>query len=337
MFVNAQLPALRTRWGRPFHLWMTQEFDEKGWFLVQKSISQGRTHDVTLFIRDVGGRFALMSKHSYPPGVFRSPSGGVNPGEPFEKGALREAKEETGLDVELQKFLLHVTLDITHDKELARWETLVFSAATTDERLAFTDSREVREARWATQRQLEEINLKLRETGNGGLLYRAKLTESYLWTLEHPLTLRDAPARDMAKIEASPAGKDPRVGRVMDHHWWSADVHGLYGGAVGVRRREDCLELLGLNVHPMFRGRGIGHALIECAVDQLHQEKVLDSLGPGFSKSARGGLFAIADSTGYFMPCGFRLARPSQIPPSLAADVKALGIEESQVVKFSPA
>jgi ADP-ribose pyrophosphatase YjhB (NUDIX family) len=93
---------------------MTQEFDEKGWFMVQKAYSQERAHDVTLFIQDPQGRYALTTKHSYPPGVTRANSENERPDEPFESLAKREAQDETGLDVSLKRFVLHVTLDITH-------------------------------------------------------------------------------------------------------------------------------------------------------------------------------------------------------------------------------
>src|SRR5579859_3705899 len=76
MNVRPQLASIRARYGYPYHQWMTQEFDELGWKLVQKSLLQKRFHDVTLLIEGPDKRFALMSKHSYPPGVFRSPSGG---------------------------------------------------------------------------------------------------------------------------------------------------------------------------------------------------------------------------------------------------------------------
>ncbi len=335
MFINAQLSTLRARWGRPYHVWMSQEFDEKGWFQVEKSTAQGRSQDVTLFIRDAGGRFAILNKHSYPPGVFHSPSGSVHLGESFEASVLREIKEETDLEVDLQRFILHLTLDITHNGELAHWESLCFSAETRDERPGDVDPRATRNTRWFIQRQLEEMCLKLRETGVGGLIYRARLTETYLWALEHPLTIREANKKDLIKIEISSAGKDPRVGKVLDHHWWAAEVHGLYGGAVGVKIRPDGLELIGLNVHPMFRGRGIGHAILETAIDRLQEEAFLDSLGPEVSQIAKGGVWVAADSEGYFLPSGFKLARPGQIPPSLQKDMKNLGLERMSVLRHS--
>ena len=130
MYLRPQLSSIRARFGYPYHQWTTQEFDEAGWSLVQKSIGQKRAHDVTMLIEGPDGRFAFMSKHNYPPGIYRSPSGGVNPGEDILQGALREAKEETGLTIDLKRFILHITLDISHGQDVATWDSYIFHATT---------------------------------------------------------------------------------------------------------------------------------------------------------------------------------------------------------------
>ena len=331
MYLNAQLPSLRSQWGRPYHLWITQDFDEKGWFHLGKSKTLGRTHDVALYVQDPDGRFALMNHHTTPPGLQRAQGAGAAPGESFQHGVKRTAKEEIGLEVELQKFVLHVTLDARHAGDLATWETVAFSEAPTPGPEAVG-----KQVQWATASQLEELARRLREGGDGALAYRARLAESYLWALEHPLSIKEAGERMMAKIEASSAAKDPLVGHVRDFFWWAAEVHGLYGGAVGVRFLPDAMLLVGLNVHPMFRGRGIGHALVECAADRLQDHAFLDSLGPGIAKAAKGGLWVSADSSGYYMPSGFKTARPGHAPPSVIQALKAALREDKPVLHFAP-
>jgi ADP-ribose pyrophosphatase YjhB (NUDIX family) len=313
---------MRSKYGHPFHLWMTQEFDEKGWFMVQKSAAHDRASDVTLFIQDSQNRFALMSKHSYPPGVFRSPSGGIEPGEAFEAGAKREAREETGLDVALKRFVMHVTLDITHEDDLFRWDSYVFSASTNGERLAFTDRKEVKSATWALDTQMDEMSRKLRETGNGGLMYRARLSDAYMWSLTHPLVLREANEKDRDKIDGSAAVKDPRVENTRDILWWTAEVHGLYAGSVGLRTHANFLELVGLNVHPMFRGRGIGHSLVDYAVDRLSLDSFLKTLSPETRLASQGGYWLLSNTPGYFMPSGFHLPNKDQVPQPLSSYLK---------------
>ena len=65
-----------------------------------------RTHDVTLFILDPSQRLALIRKPHFAADVWRPPGGGIKPGEDFVAGAVREALEETGLHVELRRYLV---------------------------------------------------------------------------------------------------------------------------------------------------------------------------------------------------------------------------------------
>ncbi len=322
MFLREQLPRLRDQWGQPYHLWMTQEFQDFGWQLVQKTLSQDRSHDVTLFIQDPQGRFALMSKHSYPPGVFRSPSGGVKPGETCEAGALREAKEETGLDVTLQRFLLHITLDITHRDEVTRWESYIFDASGEGPDLPFTDHKEVKDARWATQDEMEEMDRRMIASGNGGLEYRGRLADAYLWALAHPLSIRPAAEKDLQRISESPAGDDERIGSIDGVKWWVAEVGGQYAGALALKARPECLELVGLNVESHFRGRGIGHALTEYVADQSRKESFLEAAGPDVANATSGGLWLLTKTPGYFMPTGFSFKAQEELPASFKAGLK---------------
>ena len=39
-------------------------------------------------------------------------------------------------------------------------------------------------------------------------------------------------------------------------------------GTVGITAHGDCVELTGLTVDPLFRGKGLGHAMVEYACDQ---------------------------------------------------------------------
>lgn len=56
--------------------------------------------EVVLVLPRPGGKVITTAKRFYPEGVFRIPSGGIHPGETPEQAFVREAMEETGLDVE---------------------------------------------------------------------------------------------------------------------------------------------------------------------------------------------------------------------------------------------
>jgi 8-oxo-dGTP pyrophosphatase MutT (NUDIX family)/N-acetylglutamate synthase-like GNAT family acetyltransferase len=319
LHLRPQLSAIRARFGYPYHKWMTQEFDDQGWNLVQKSLHQKRAHDVTLLIEGTDGRFALMSKHSYPPGVFRSPSGGVRPGEDLVAGAVREAKEETGLAVDIKRFLLHATLDLGHQGDVATWDSYVFHAVTADTRLRPTDLREVRDTRWAGREQMRLVAAKLRETGNGGLMYRGDLTEASIWALDNTLSLRQATPRDLPGIEKALIANHLDPADRENTYWWVGEVQGLSSATVGIKVHQDCAELVGLTVDHFFRGRGLGHAMVEYACDQWHDPEKRKRLSGTSRVILNDKLWVLAHSPGYFLPVGFVMSERELLPSSLKA------------------
>ena len=121
---------------------------------------------------------ALIRKPIHPPGVFRAPSGGLTPGEPFKEGAKREAREETGLEIEIERYLLRIQVRFICDEENIEWTSHVFSARAVGGELAPQDTREILATRWAT---LEELQGPIREavlaSGWGLLDYRVTLTD----------------------------------------------------------------------------------------------------------------------------------------------------------------
>ncbi len=317
MFIRPQLSTIRNRFGYPYHQWMTYEFDEPGWNLVQRSLAQNRAHDVTMLIQGADGRFAMMAKHSYPPGIYRSPSGGVKPGEDFAGGALREAVEETGLRCEIKRFLVHITLDIGFQGQIATWDSYVFYATTQDTDLAFTDHHEVREVKWANREQVLDLIIRLRETHNGGLMYRGDLTASSLWTLDSPLTLKEARSFDMPGIEKSLL--DSRADNVpIDKTLaWIAEIQGLESGWVAITAHDDCLEITGLSVDPTYRGKGLSHALVEFACDQWKQLEKRKKFAQKSPKFLQDYLWFVTPSPGYYLPLGFTISDKKDLPPTL--------------------
>lgn len=77
---------------------------------IASSQKSGRNHDVTLYVRK-GEQWVVIAKHPYPDGLFRSPSGGIHPGEDFMTGINREVAEELGCRVRLERFLLRTNVD----------------------------------------------------------------------------------------------------------------------------------------------------------------------------------------------------------------------------------
>ncbi len=178
------LAPIRARYGEPDVLEWQGEISEREHGIA--TYNPGRLHDVTLFILH-GDRLALIRKHPFPPDIWRPPGGGVKPGEEFVEAVRREAFEETGLNVELERYLVEARARFLYAPPAPPgldWRTHVFLATTLDEEIGPVDTEEIAEARWGT---LEELGGPLRErllaTGRAFWRYRVALHDAALAAL----------------------------------------------------------------------------------------------------------------------------------------------------------
>ena len=180
---EAVLAPLRKRYGEPQPLYWEGEVSAQE--LALAGSSPKRRHDVTFFVFDPGGRLALIQKPSYPEGVWRPPGGGVRPGEQFERGVQREACEELGIHVELERFLVTTEATFRGPGGTIDWRTHVFSASTDEELLDPIDTHEISAARWGTAEELAgPIRARLLETGRALWRYRVALHDAALDQLQ---------------------------------------------------------------------------------------------------------------------------------------------------------
>lgn len=173
------IAELEARFGRPVEGRFEFAFGESEWRLLRASQRGWRAHDVTLFIAK-DGRYAAVRKHSYLPGLFRAPSGGVERGESVEAGALREALEETGLAIRLDRYVFRSLARFTYEGESVDWTSHVFAADWRSGEIAPIDTDEIAEALWVTREELAASVPRLLAAASGGLRYRAALTEAVL-------------------------------------------------------------------------------------------------------------------------------------------------------------
>lgn len=68
-------------------------------------VGGGRQAEVCMVVARPSGKLLVITKPFYPNGVSRLPTGGIDPGETIFESLLREVWEETGLEVEVQRFL----------------------------------------------------------------------------------------------------------------------------------------------------------------------------------------------------------------------------------------
>ncbi|HVS85193.1 MAG TPA: NUDIX hydrolase [Gaiellaceae bacterium] len=173
------LADVRARFGEPALLAWEGEISDREWAVA--TYNPRRFHDVTLFILDPSRRLALIRKPPFPLDVWRPPGGGVKPGEEFAAGAEREALEETGLHVELRRYLVDAHALFRNGGRELRWRTHVLLAETADAEIVAGDPAEIADARWGT---LEELAGPLRErllaTGHAFWRYRVALHDTAL-------------------------------------------------------------------------------------------------------------------------------------------------------------
>ena len=154
--------------------------------LLIDSMTNGRRHDVTMFIELDGGYVGIQKPMYSGTGIFRAPSGGLKPGETLETGLKREVAEETGLSVAVDKFLLIVNTEfIGPAGDRKAWTSYVFSGPATGGALKPTDLKEISGIRLVTREEmLGPIADEMEKTGMGGFVYRSKLTRETFRALD---------------------------------------------------------------------------------------------------------------------------------------------------------
>jgi 8-oxo-dGTP diphosphatase len=182
MYVAKELVLeMERKYGVPRHLSMTFEISESEFTMLRGSRKHGRNHDITMFIfGDHSCReLAVIAKPMFPPGAYRPPSGAANPGESIEEGAHREAMEETGLEIELDRFILLIHVLFTCGDESENWRSFIFTAFHKGGTIGQHDFEEISETRWASIDELQgKIREILLETGMGLFAYRVALHDA---------------------------------------------------------------------------------------------------------------------------------------------------------------
>lgn len=182
MYITEEtLREIEQKYGPPEQIQLRYHMRPDEFDRLRRSQKHGRNHDVTFFIM-IGDKVVVISKPGYPPGAYRAPSGGIAPGEDFELGTLREAREETGLDIQLDRYLIRASVQFICGPDEVNWTTHVFTARPRDPqgdiKLEPIDRVEIKEARLVTINELMgSIRQALISSGSTGLRYRAELTD----------------------------------------------------------------------------------------------------------------------------------------------------------------
>jgi 8-oxo-dGTP pyrophosphatase MutT (NUDIX family) len=115
-----------------------------------RHIPANRRCEVGMVILGPNGRLLVHTKSFYPEGVFRIPTGGVHPRERVMDALLREAWEETGLEVDVERLLAVLEYRFTDGQRVLPFATYLFllrfksgEPSVQDEMERITEFREV--------------------------------------------------------------------------------------------------------------------------------------------------------------------------------------------------
>ncbi len=175
-YIAPQVGSMEALYGKPEELSFVQAMTKRELSVVSGSMKNGRAHDITMYIKKNNG-FIFIAKHFYPPGLFRAPSGGAVPNEHFEIAAKREALEETGTEIELEKYILRINVKFETEDEHINWVSHIFAADYISGDIKPRDVREIKEAKLIYPDEIPRFISAMRNSKISGLNYRAFLSE----------------------------------------------------------------------------------------------------------------------------------------------------------------
>ncbi|GAC1364889.1 MAG: NUDIX hydrolase [Ktedonobacteraceae bacterium] len=120
--VQDEIEQLAQRYGRP----IVRRVDLDTTRLFDPLSKQDRYGEVCMVVRRPNGRLLTMTKTYYPKNAYRLLTGGINHGESILAALLRETREETGLQVEVKRFLTIAAYRITSIADKPLFYTFAF-------------------------------------------------------------------------------------------------------------------------------------------------------------------------------------------------------------------
>jgi 8-oxo-dGTP pyrophosphatase MutT (NUDIX family) len=184
-FSDEMVRESEANYGQPQVVRLNYPTPREDFEFIRSTQKNGRSHDITFYLYH-DNRLAVTRKPVYPTGCYRPSSGGLNPGESLEAGAAREAFEEMGIELRLERYLLRSRVDFVCGADRIRWTSHVFQACcdgSEEPVLNPQDRHEIVDAVWADEETFfGPMRRGLLSTGLTGLLYRVHLHDR-IWRL----------------------------------------------------------------------------------------------------------------------------------------------------------
>ena len=136
-----EIEELSRRYGPIERRSYSLEMGRKGFEYWQRALAEKRRGEVVFVVKRPAG-VILHTKGFYPPGTYRLPSGGVGWGESVLGALHREAWEEMGLEIEVERFLGLLEYEFRCQKETIPFVSYVFLVREAGGELAPQDKEE---------------------------------------------------------------------------------------------------------------------------------------------------------------------------------------------------
>ena len=172
---KALLKNFRRRYGSVCHYHIEFSISSSVMLRIMKKMRQNpRVAEVVMVIPDESGQIWLHTKASYPKGVYRLMTGGLEPGESPHKALRREVEEETGFNIQIERCLAVITYNFVTSIERFPFTSYVFQTTPavgvpqpTDPNEAITNFRTVPTNQlFDTAQQLRSLNGKFADWGH---------------------------------------------------------------------------------------------------------------------------------------------------------------------------
>ncbi|REJ66387.1 MAG: NUDIX hydrolase [Planctomycetota bacterium] len=128
-----------------------------------KRVNESRRGEIVFALTRPDGAVLLHTKYSYPNGLYRLPTGGIDWGEPVAKTFHREVQEETQLPVRDERFLGVLSYEFTDGQRAVPFVSYLFHAGGVEgEPVPEDDSEGIEDFCWIPQHELADVATTLR-------------------------------------------------------------------------------------------------------------------------------------------------------------------------------
>ena len=129
------------RYGQPREVHVTYLVGDDT-FAYWQDVTSGRLGEVVPVLERSDHRYVVHTKAHYPVGTFRLLTGGVEPAEDLIHALCRETREETGLDVDIERFMGIVHHHFRRDEDQLDFVSFVFLVSQNEGQLVPEDEDE---------------------------------------------------------------------------------------------------------------------------------------------------------------------------------------------------